>query len=92
MKNDEEKKRKLQEMLSAARGALEDAISYADEHDLWFEFTGVRRAPIEDKLLDVNDPDEVRRAIEENERWGDRFSRSAVTRLDLSEEWVGSWC
>jgi hypothetical protein len=88
----EDAQRRLQELLSAARGALEDALAHAKEHDLWFEFTGIRRAPRDDKRLNVNDPEEVARTLKEYEEWGEKFSKATTTVLDISEEWVGSWC
>lgn len=88
----EENQKHLQELLSAARGALEEALAYAVEHGLWFEFTGIRRAPEEDKRLNVNDHEEVERVKKDLAEWGEKFSRTRTTVLDLAEEWVGSWC
>lgn len=89
----EEKQHRLQEMLSAARGALEDALQFATEHDLWFEFTGIRRGPGEyDRTFDVSDRRSVAARERENEEEGGRWPRTQVDILDISEEWVGSWC
>ncbi len=89
----EEKQRKLQELLSAARGALEEALAFATEHDLWFEFTGLRRGPGEDlKTMDVNDSKEISGMEREFKEWGGSWPRTRTDVLDISEEWVGSWC
>lgn len=89
----EHRQRVLQEMLSAARGALEEARAYAEDHDLWFEFTGLRRGPGEDlKTLDVNDPEEIATLESDFKEWGGGWPRTRTDVLDLSGEWVGSWC
>lgn len=89
----EENQKKLQELLSAARGALEEALDYADEHDLWFEFAGVRRGPGgECKTLDVNNARDVEETRKDIEEYGGRMPKTEVDSLVLAAEWVGSWC
>lgn len=89
----EENQRHLQELLSAARGALEEALAYAVEHDLWFEFTGVRRGPGQNlKTMDVNNPTEIDIMEKDFKEWGGSWPRTQVDVLDISEVWVGSWC
>lgn len=89
----EEHQRHLQELLLAARGALEEAHSYAEEHNLWFEFRGLRRGPGEDlKTMDVNDPSEISQLEKDFKEWGGSWPRTRTDVLDISEEWVGSWC
>lgn len=84
--------RHLQELLSAARGALEEALTYATEHDLWFEFTGLRRGPGEElKSMNV-DVKSIEEMEQDRSEWGDDWPRTQVDVLDISEEWVGSWC
>lgn len=88
-----EAQRRLQELLSAARGALEEALSFAEDHDLWFEFTGLRRGPGEDlKTMDINDSKEVSEMEKEFQEWGGSWPPTDTSVLDVSEEWVGSWC
>jgi hypothetical protein len=80
-------------MLSAARGALEEALEFAEENDLWFSFAGVRRGPGEyAKRVDVNDQSEVTELLEEIAEDGGLPPQTVTDDLDLSEEWVGSWC
>ena len=87
---DDEKQRTLQEMLAAARGALEDALSYAEKHGLFFEFTGLRRAPDDAfHVLKVNDSKQVAEFIEECDGMP---LKPVVETLDISSEWVSSWC
>ena len=89
----EESQKRLQELLSAARGALEEALAHAKEQDLWFEFAGLRRGPGgEFKTLDVNSPEEVEETRKDDEEWGGRMPKTQVDSLVLAEEWVGSWC
>jgi len=89
----EEQKHRLQELLSAARGALEEALAHAKEHDLWFEFTGLRRGPGgEMKTLNVNDEEEIAIMKSDFEEYGGGFERTRVDVLDISDAWVGSWC
>ena len=89
----EEKQKRLQEMLCAARGALEEALDYAEENDLWFDFSGLRRGPGgEYKTLNVNDEREIAEVTADHEGYGGNFDRAVVSVLDISEEWVGSWC
>lgn len=93
MTNEEKHQRKLQELLSAAHGALQEALEHAEEHDLWFEFSGMRRGPGQEfKTLDVNDPRLVEEARRDVEEWGGKIPKTQVDVLDLSEKWVGSWC
>jgi hypothetical protein len=89
----EEHQRHLQELLAAARGALEEALEHAKEHDLWFEFTGLRRGPGQDlKTMNVNDEDEISLIKADIEEWGGEMPATQTDVLDISEEWVGSWC
>lgn len=89
----EENQRHLQELLSAARGALEEARAYAEEHDLWFEFTGIRRGPgLDLKTINVNDAGEIDLLEQDFKECGGSWPRTQVDVLDISEEWVGSWC
>lgn len=88
----EESQRKLQELLSAARGALEEALEHARKYDLWFEFTGLRRVLGEDlNTMDVNDPHEVTKTISDLKEWGNEVPKTCVDILDLARKWVGSW-
>ncbi len=83
-------------MLSAARGALQEALDHAERHDLWFEFTGLRRGPGESyRTSDMSNPRdiaEVRESFTEIIEAGDTPPDTRVDVLDLAEEWVGSWC
>lgn len=88
----ENKQKKLQEILSAARGALEEALEYAKENDLYFEFTGLRRGPeyddesvIYSKDIDVNDPE-----IFNNEDI--KGLPVVVSKLDVNHDWLSSYC
>lgn len=89
----EETQRCLQELLAAARGALEEALGYAEEHDLWFEFAGIRRGPgNEYRTLDVNNAQDVKEVKNDLKEYGGRMPKVKVDSLVLAEEWVGSWC
>lgn len=89
----EESQKRLQEMLSAARGALEEALDFAADNDLWFEFAGVRRGPGgEFKTLDVNNPRDVEETRKDVEEYGGYMPKTKVDSLVLAAEWVGSWC
>ena len=89
-----ENQMKLQEMLSAARGALDEALSFAKQHDLCFDFSGVRRGPeyeasdgssLTNRWIDANDP-----KCREDEEYSQLDV--VVSDLDISYEWVGSHC